>query len=151
MKFIRCQLPLRLNFAGTVHRSQEMALQRAVIECRTKFWEHGQLYLAFSRVKSTVDLCILLSDDMDDFIIRPPVDHDVVQILKTMESSRALPIPQISPDDTVESGIGFVDPSNATLAKELPFPMSPSTLPRIRLIVFPVSTVMLLKCLIPTR
>jgi hypothetical protein len=61
-----------------------MTLQQAVIDYRTKFWEHGQLYVASSRVKSPVDLCILLSDDMDDFTIRTPVDLDVVQILETM-------------------------------------------------------------------
>jgi hypothetical protein len=51
--------------------------------------------------------------------ICPPVDLDVVQILETMGSSRALPIPQISPGDNVESGVGSIDPSDATLAKEL--------------------------------
>jgi hypothetical protein len=43
MKFIRCQLLLQLIFAGTVHGSQRMTLQRTVIDYRTKFWEHGQL------------------------------------------------------------------------------------------------------------
>jgi hypothetical protein len=71
-----------------------MTLQRAVIDYRTKFWQHGQLFVALSRAKSPVDLCILLPDDTDDFIIRPPVDLNVVQILETMESSRALPIPK---------------------------------------------------------
>jgi ATP-dependent exoDNAse (exonuclease V) alpha subunit len=37
MKFIRCQLPLRLIFAETVHRSQGMTLQRAIIDYRTRF------------------------------------------------------------------------------------------------------------------
>jgi hypothetical protein len=95
MKFVRRQFPLRLVFAGTVHRSQGRALQRAGIDYRTKFWEHGQRYVALSLVKSPGGLCILLPDDMDDFTIRPPVDFDVVQILETMESSRTLPIPQI--------------------------------------------------------
>jgi hypothetical protein len=75
-----------------------------------------------SRVKIPVDLSILLPDDMDDLTIRLPVDLDVNQILETTESSRALPIPQISLGDNVESGVGSIDPSDATLAKELPCP-----------------------------
>jgi hypothetical protein len=35
------------------------------------------MYMALSGVKSPGDLCILLPDDMDDFIIRPAVDFDV--------------------------------------------------------------------------
>jgi hypothetical protein len=53
---------LRLIFAGTVHRSQGMMLQRAVIDCRMKFLEHGQLYVARSGVKNAGDLCILLPE-----------------------------------------------------------------------------------------
>jgi hypothetical protein len=78
--------------------------------------------MTLSRVKSRIYLCILLHDDMGDFIICPPVNLDFVQILETMESSRALPISQISPGDNVESGVGSIDPSDATLAKELPCP-----------------------------
>jgi hypothetical protein len=85
-----------------------------------KFWEHGQLYVAVSGVKSPGELCILLSDDTDDFNIRPAVDVDVVQILETMQSSRPLPIPQISPSDNVEFGIASIDPSDATLSDEFP-------------------------------
>jgi hypothetical protein len=75
-----------------------------------------------SRIKSPVDLCILLPDDMDNFTIRSPIDLDVVQIPEMMEFSRALPIPQISPGDNIKSGVGSTDPSDATLAKELPCP-----------------------------
>jgi hypothetical protein len=147
MKFIRCQLLLRPIFAGTVHRPQGMTLQRAGIDYRTKFWEHGQLYVALSRVKSPGDLCILLPADMDGVTIRPPVDLDVDQILETMESLRALPIPQISPDHNVKSGVSSINPSDATLAKELPCSNDCVDAPRIRLILFAVSTMMLLKYL----
>jgi hypothetical protein len=59
---------------------------------------------------------------MDDFTIRPAVGLDVVQILETMQSSRPLPIPQISPGDNVESNIASIDPSEATLLDKFPCP-----------------------------
>jgi hypothetical protein len=74
--------------------------------------------MAFSGAKSPGDLCILPLDDMDDFTLRPAVD--VVQILETMQSSRSLPIPQISPGDNVESDIASIDPSDVTLSDEFP-------------------------------
>jgi hypothetical protein len=55
---------------------------------------------------------------MDNFIIRPLIDLDVVQILKTMQSSRPRRIPQISPSDNVESGIASINPSDAILSEE---------------------------------
>jgi hypothetical protein len=54
---------------------------------------------------------------MDDFIIHSPVGLYVAQILETMESSRALPNPQISLGHNVDSGVGSIDLSDATLAK----------------------------------
>jgi hypothetical protein len=72
--------------------------------------------VTFSGVKSSGGLGILLPDDMDNCTIRPPVDLDVVQILETMESLRALTIAQISPGHNVVSGVGSIDPSDATLA-----------------------------------
>jgi hypothetical protein len=59
---------------------------------------------------------------MDDFIIRPPIDIDIAQILDTMQSSRTLPILQILPGDNLESGIVFIDPSDITSSDELPCP-----------------------------
>jgi hypothetical protein len=41
VEFVRSQVPFRLMYAGTVHRSQGMTLDRAVMDCRTQFWEHG--------------------------------------------------------------------------------------------------------------
>jgi hypothetical protein len=64
----------------------------------------------------------LLPDDMDDFTIRPVVDLDVAQILKTRQSSRSLSIPQISPGDSVEPGTASIDPSDITLLNEFPCP-----------------------------
>jgi hypothetical protein len=151
MKFIGRQLLLRLIFAGTVHRSQGVTLQRAVIDCRMKFWERGQLDVILSGIKSPGDLCIWFPDNRDDFTIHPPVDLNVVQIFETKQSSRPRAIPQISPGDNVESGIASIDSFDATLSDELPCATTTSTLPRIKFILFPVSIMMLLKKLVRTR
>jgi ATP-dependent exoDNAse (exonuclease V) alpha subunit len=93
MKFIGRLLLFRLIFAGTAHRSQGMTLQRAILDCCMKFWEHGQLYMALSGVKSSGSLCILLPNDMDDFTILSAVDVDLARIVETMQSFRLLWIP----------------------------------------------------------
>jgi hypothetical protein len=78
--------------------------------------------VALPGVNGPGDLYILLPDDMDDFTICPAVDVDVIQIFETMQSSRPLSIPQISPDDNVECGIASIDPSDTTLSDEFPWP-----------------------------
>jgi hypothetical protein len=52
----------------------------------------------------------------------PPVDLDVVQIRETMQSSRPLPISQISPGNNVESSITSINLSDATLSDGIPCP-----------------------------
>ena len=61
--FTRCQVPLRPIFAGTVHKSQGMTLERGVIDLRSNLWEHGQLYVALSRFKDPRNICVLLPDN----------------------------------------------------------------------------------------
>jgi hypothetical protein len=78
--------------------------------------------VAPSGVKSPGNLYILLPADMDDFIIRPAVEVDVVQILETQQSSRPLSIRQISPADNVEACIDSINPSDVTLSDEFPCP-----------------------------
>jgi hypothetical protein len=84
-EFVRWQVPFRLMYAGTVHRSQGMTLDRAVMDCRTQFWEHGQLYVALSRVRSPRGLCVLLRPGMMEEGIVGPVDEGVVEIVESMD------------------------------------------------------------------
>jgi hypothetical protein len=65
MKFTRWQVPISLIYDGTAHRSERMTLGRAMTDLRSNFGEHGQLYVAFSRVTDPVNLCFLLSGSSD--------------------------------------------------------------------------------------
>jgi hypothetical protein len=72
-----------------------MTLERAVIDLRTHFWEHGQLYVALSTARQTVNLCILMPDSFDsvptpdpaEIPLRVPVDRDVMEIIPRMCST----------------------------------------------------------------
>jgi hypothetical protein len=92
MTFARCQVPLRLIYAGTVHRSQGMTLEGAVIDLRSSLWEHGQLYVALSRVTNHAHLCILLPNaanpgqdiDPTETEIRVTVDANIADIISML-------------------------------------------------------------------
>jgi ATP-dependent DNA helicase PIF1 len=58
---MRKQVPLRLAWAITTHKSQGMSLERAVIDVGDAF-DDGQVYVALSRVRSMEGLTILNMD-----------------------------------------------------------------------------------------
>ena len=87
IKFVRSQIPLKPMYAGTVHKSQGMTLNKVVIDIRSPFWEHGQLYVALSRIKDPKNICILLPDEAvdDDDIIRPYSEKEIVDLVLQIE------------------------------------------------------------------
>jgi hypothetical protein len=109
VSFVRWQVPLKLVYAGTVHRSQGMTLERAVVDCRVKFWEHGQLYVAMSRVTSPRGLCVLLPPGMMESEIACPVDEVVVRIVERI-GTKAAASDMASEADRVGPGESAVDP-----------------------------------------
>jgi ATP-dependent DNA helicase PIF1 len=59
----RTQIPLRLAYALSIHRSQGQTLNRISVGLRDIF-EYGQLYVAMSRVKKLSDLTLVGYDDI---------------------------------------------------------------------------------------
>ena len=91
--FVRTQVPLKPIFAGTVHKSQGMTLTKGVIDLRSDLWEHGQLYVAFSRFKDPRNICILLpeltedtkEDPASELIISPVAEESIVRLVQDIE------------------------------------------------------------------
>ena len=50
--FRRRQFPIRLAFAMTINKSQGQTFEKIGIDLRKNVFNHGQLYVAFSRVRS---------------------------------------------------------------------------------------------------
>lgn len=77
------QYPLRLAYAMTIHKSQGLTLDAAVIDIRSAM-EPGQAYVALSRLRSLEGL--LLKDYPSGVVISP----DAIQLYRDLEKSNAL-------------------------------------------------------------
>ncbi|XP_029676945.1 uncharacterized protein LOC115243832 [Formica exsecta] len=61
--FKRRQFPVKLAFAMTINKSQGQTFDKIAIDLRKDVFNHGQLYVAFSRVRSWDSLKVYLGND----------------------------------------------------------------------------------------
>ena len=82
----RTQVPLRLAYASTIHRSQGSSLDAALVDIGSGNFEYGQAYVALSRVRS---LDALYVHDFDPVAFK--AHPRVKEFYKTMRSATADP------------------------------------------------------------
>jgi len=91
------QIPLRLAWAITIHKSQGLTFDRAIIDAEASF-AHGQTYVALSRcrtlegivLKSRIDSSSIITDQQVDTYIEqvkdnPPTNSDLRQSQKSFQ------------------------------------------------------------------
>jgi len=61
--FKRRQFPIKLAFAMTINKSQGQTFEKVVVDLRKDVFNHGQLYVALSRVRSWDSLKIYVGND----------------------------------------------------------------------------------------
>jgi len=62
----RLQFPVRLAFAMTINKSQEQSVEHVGINLQTSIFSHGQLYVAFLRCTSPLNILVLLPEQSQE-------------------------------------------------------------------------------------
>jgi hypothetical protein len=96
----RLQFPLRLAYAITIDKSQGQTLDRVGIYLPRPVFAHGQLYVAFSRVRSKETVKVLMNESMsqgrvtleNDIYLTTNVVHRELLDNKVLQQEEELPL-----------------------------------------------------------
>ncbi|KYN05845.1 ATP-dependent DNA helicase PIF1 [Cyphomyrmex costatus] len=76
--FTRRQFPIKLAFAITINKSQGQTYDRVGIDLRKDVFNHGQLYVAFSRVRTWQALKIYLGNQRENRFVKNYVYKEIL-------------------------------------------------------------------------
>lgn len=108
------QIPLRLAWAITIHKSQGMSLDAAVIDLRQVF-EFGQGYVALSRVRSLSGIH-LLGYNENSLLVHPDIlkkDHE----FRSLSGKAYLELNEVSDKELEEKFVEFIIRSGGSLER----------------------------------
>ena len=74
------QMPLRLAWASTIHKSQGLTLDRGIINLERAPFAYGQLYVALSRLRTPEGLVLSRDISISDIHVSPDVNQFMAQI-----------------------------------------------------------------------
>lgn len=77
--FKRRQFPVKLAFAMTINKSQGQTVEKVAIDLCSEVFNHGQLYVALSRVRSWASLKIFLQTNNVDRLVKNFVYPEILR------------------------------------------------------------------------
>ncbi|XP_036147086.1 ATP-dependent DNA helicase PIF1-like [Monomorium pharaonis] len=80
--FSRRQFPIKLAFAMTINKSQGQTFDKIGLDLCKDVFNHGQLYVAFSRVRSWQSLRVYLGNQRNNRFFKRIADRNVTFIVK---------------------------------------------------------------------
>lgn len=100
------QLPVRIAWAITIHKSQGATIEEMTIDLRTKLFDCGQAYVAFSRCTSLEKLWILGKLRPSDIMVSPQVTDFLANKLQSQfvgkKAGSIFDVPELDMDGAAE-------------------------------------------------
>jgi uracil-DNA glycosylase len=114
------QIPLRVAYAITIHKSQGASIDSAIVDIGKNTFEYGQAYVALSRVRSLEGLHIFALD-----VSRIRTHPRVLAFYNSLSPNKPVPVCEVLPVSTPNTVLNVESiPSTKTDTKNVPWLLS---------------------------